>query len=363
MDLPQLDTHIDYTIQQERMISEEGIEKVREYLITNLKDMNDSNHSIVTDYLLRNVDTAWVTKEGTYPKRLSKEMYKLNCSMPGRFDFKNINIGKLGSLSKKYALSKASYTFDITRDISWRNGDFGDKASCFWGTNARAKDLLMDNGGMALRFYKKDDILTYKGISRSWIVPKGDRIVIFNAYGHYELHTQAEVLSKYLGVEHKEIDVVNYGNEHGLLYINGTGRLLGVPPIDTVNYIDLELGEEEPEEERWECEHCGHMYGEDEGGTVDESSVCDDCYSNANECYQCGSRTFDSLNDVRIDARRTREFCQSCAESEASWCEYHDIWHLNGCPERESCEKHGETVDECGDELCSLCVEEKENEE
>lgn len=211
------------------------------------------------------------TKYGSLSKRVSKWMYdnyKLN--LPANI------LQQIGIISVKDRPPAIEYSFDIVNEFNWQQGGFGDFDSCFFTFNSASKDFMEASPNFkALRFFKevvnnpfieksfptkyyeqKDTKgkldKFYVGTSRAWLwLPtltkrvginkiEGKGILVFNAYGH-SLEHMTMMLSTYLGLPYKEVEVTNQGNKTGMLYLNSTSYLIGDQSlIEDIKHIDLE---------------------------------------------------------------------------------------------------------------------------
>jgi len=190
------------------------------------------------DKLRAGIDWKWMTNRGKLPKRIRSFMHK-------EFEFSvsdNI-IEQVGDICLKELPTTQEYFFDVSDNLHWRSGDFGDHQSCFLnsdGSPSSSVEMMEENGHfLALRFFRpfgdydpditnithpnvsyiKDSKL-YLGVSRAWLFQKelaGPYPLLFNSYG-YNIATSADILSRYLEVPKKWVDI------HGTcLHINSCG--------------------------------------------------------------------------------------------------------------------------------------------
>lgn len=279
-------------------------------------------------------------------------------------------------------------TFDFTNEFNWRDGEFGDDGSCFWGGRAGAKEMILSANGFAFRVFKSN-----VGHGRCWIIPRTKRQltgdikdddkevvawVLFNAYGDYLIEQYARFLAGWAGLKYKEIQYLkNLYSDSGTLYINrGMGvaladeDVLKVVPDNLDFNIDVidadesgftcygceEYFEGEPynhydgdpyceycwDELFYYCEDCSTYYREHDVTYVESihDYVCDDCLSN--RYYRCNScLEYFIEGDVVID-KDSETWCNSCAEANLTVCdecsEYvEDIEDVDGRPLCEDC--------------------------
>lgn len=112
---------------------------------------------------------------GTMPKRIAKWLYKTH-----DMKLSPEEMAEIGTISKTHTIEDDTYIFDITDDLDWRDGDFGDADSCYWSTNKIAKEYLFDAGGLGFRVFRNepekviDSIVNLHG---EWYCRKYDRKV------------------------------------------------------------------------------------------------------------------------------------------------------------------------------------------
>src|SRR5690606_31816937 len=138
-----------------------------------------------------------------------------------------------------------------------------------------ARWAIQDAGGRAIRFWHDEGI----GYGRAWVVPKDGDWFVFNAYGPdlEVVHERLEVI--YPQAKIRKVNLENWGDVYGLVYINRSGLGLQVTErtIDTNRAIsvDLEIGDDEYENT---CYDCGRRMDEDDTYYVDGNAVCRWCY-------------------------------------------------------------------------------------
>ena len=195
-------------------------------------------------------DWSWVISRGkfsgTLPKRISQYLFKEH-----QIKIEPKELAKLGTSLSAHTKGD-EYTFDFTKNFNWKSGDFGDGGSCFWGDRHRARDIIFDAGGCAIRFWEirpkpkphcearlcmdeyRQKLAVYNegsmtGYGRSWIVPYSEGVILFNTYSYKQNDSTpsvdslkvARILSLYLGGSYKKIGLTANGRSEGTLYING----------------------------------------------------------------------------------------------------------------------------------------------
>lgn len=275
---------------------------------------------------------------GTFPKRAQKYWHQRGIKSPAPF------LSQLGNLARSHSEHQPVYHFDFTDTIDWVAGDFGDGGSCYWGDHAGARQTLMDNGAMAMRFYYSRD--SPAGIARAWLAEIHETFfVVFNGYGlaGNTTLTVARVLAAFLRVDYKVISLSNNGENSGLVWINnGLGYAVGrhedihsledydfewgvslcccrcdraIHEYDTYTGADEGIYCESCFYDIFDnCEYCGGVHWRDDIiYTGDERYVCDYCLHTEGYryCAECGELY--RLRDLQAD-KEDRLLCENCRE-------------------------------------------------
>lgn len=238
----------------------------------------------------------WVIQKGKYagtlPKRIAAFYFKQHSlSLDPQF------LGMIGEVAKANIDRGEEFTLDFTNKFDWRDGDFGDYGSCFWGDRRGARLSLQDEGGLAVRFWCKLDELDetrkkfrrehdyhlseptedgYVGIARAWVLPErmGMPVLVFNGYGFSGNATLiiARLVATWAGHDYKKLVLYNNGDAHGDFWINGgtstaaydghgygdtgVGYAISTPQIlDGLTDLDLRIPEWE-----WTCVKCRRSF-------------------------------------------------------------------------------------------------------
>ena len=249
---------------------------------------------------------------GTLPKRIAKYFQQ---SL--EIKLSPFTLTALGNIGAAHSGKQETFYYDIVDHVEWNKTDFGQPDECcFWGCHASAKQMILDNGGGAIRFFTHNTPLKkINGFARAWLAPFQNCWIVFNGYGLSALAI-ARILATHLKHSYyKQIDLFNQGSGDGTLWINSnnqrgnsSGYLVG--PQETVlkhTSIDLEwdphelfctycedsLGLEHSHtpaggdccEECWDeryfvCVACDETYPEDSAySTPEEEQVCPGCFS------------------------------------------------------------------------------------
>ena len=246
---------------------------------------------------------------GSLPKRIAK-YYWQKFTVKLNSDF----LGKIGSLASQHTTKIDEFTFDFTSEFNWDDGDFGDAGSCYWGCRSKARDLLSENGGQAIRFFNGEGGARH-GFARAWIMPHQDGLVCFNGYG-MELSQIAHILAFHRGESYRKIRLANNDSADGLIWINGgSGFLIGQESaINGASRFDLHI-------DSATCDNCGDFSAE-LTRVGNGNCLCESCMEEYDYCDDCQEYQRDCTN---VDGRYV---CESCLES-YSMCEDCEEYHEN----------------------------------
>lgn len=216
--------------------------------------------------LRSDIDWTWLTDRGTLPKRIRSFMHKEH-----KFEVSDNILGQLGDICLKDLPKSQDYYFDVSTQLNWRSGDFGDHQSCFLNHDGSPGYTLkrMDDDGRfaALRFFrpfpKNDEVLNhsvgfdgvtytkedeiYMGVSRSWLFHTSEEsTILFNSYG-YNTSTSAEIFGRYLGIPKKEVSI-----EDTDLHINGDyGFIFSNSKEKAPDYVQMDFWENGYRNDGW----------------------------------------------------------------------------------------------------------------
>lgn len=209
-------------------------------------------------------DWSWMIQKGEFRGRLPKRIagfYKRKYGIK----LSSGTITYLGNIAKKYSHEAKTYTFDFTKSFDWMAGDFGDKDSCFWGARNLAREVLMMNGAIAIRFYSVNG----DGIARAWIVENAETIIVFNAYG-LPCKTISYVLSTLLNESHPQsVDMRIPEDLDDLMWLNGDARVIGTCPCDSIVTLPFDV----PYRLCVECDEFVH----EDNFCAEDTAVCVEC--------------------------------------------------------------------------------------
>lgn len=267
---------------------------------------------------------------GSFAKRVAKYFHKQGTPLTSD------QLGVIGSLVSQYSASQTDYTIDYTSDFNWQAGDFGDGGSCYWGCRSAAKDMISENGGQAVRFYKDGN-----GTGRAWMLPHDNNWILFNGYG-LDLAQIAQVVAADLGQSYKRIRLENNGDTDGTLWINsGVGYVVGsVEDYEYDRSIDLCI-----EDDSQCCQDCGCRISHDDCHCVcGDRYVCDSCFDDYSYCDQC-EKYFSSDDVYYIDEQGYCDHCRRCYCTKCVDC---GEWHRET-----NTTSDGEVCASCLDNYCA----------
>lgn len=290
-----------YTLQITEQISDAGV-------IAILKLVQENYPPMPSDW-----DWTWLTREGKLPKRIASHYFKTHSiKLPAEL------VAQIGNIARGNLVPGESYSFDFTAAIDWEEGDFGDDGSCYWGDRSAARDMLMDNGAIAIRFWENDF-----GMGRAWLFDTGDFWVLWNGYGFDgdATLTIALVFSKFMNLTYKRIYLANRHTTSGTLYINSArGYVIGTAQkIENITRYDFDW------EDYHGCYNCGRAINQDdEYYGADGEIYCERCYYDRfDSCYRCGETHY--MEDLTI--AEDELICEYCLNHHYSLCprcnEYH----------------------------------------
>lgn len=261
----------------------------------------------------------WMTKRGTFPKRLAKYL-KQNHEVVVSSDL----LGQVGDIAGQVAKSATVYHWDVNFALDWQDGDFGDGGSCYWGGRSAARDMMRGAGAFALRcFSDPDDV--WSGIARAWVYEVRRGVwVVWNGYGYSTL-LMARLLALIVGGTYKRITLENEGTTDGTLWINGGAGYVVGSPADVESFPGwYDFGWEDPE--GYTCCRCDARVDEDDLYTDDTGDTyCWECFSeDYTSCERCGDWVY------RDDAIYCGDdpYCRYCANRYLGRCNDCDDYFL-----------------------------------
>lgn len=219
---------------------------------------------------------------GALPKRIGKFVWQAR-----GVKLTPEQLSELGNIGSLFSGQHCKHWFDVVDRVSgfhWGQTDFGQPADCcYWGCHASAKDMILDNGGGAIRFFRDDSYFRQLGFARAWLAPWHDCWIVFNGYG-LETLAIARILAAHLGhAYYRRIQLTNQGAKEGELWINNGAYLVG-PQESVLKWESIDLEWEELK--KYRCEHCDCRIAEDDHYHNPEGNdLCETCYNEY--CFYC----------------------------------------------------------------------------
>jgi hypothetical protein len=286
---------------------------------------------------------AWVVTAGdlvgTFPKRLARHYFKAyGIKCPAAF------IQELGNIARRHTENNKTYIFEFVNRFDWSAGDFGDRGSCLWADRSEAREIMSDNGMLAIRFYDKAG----NGFARAWVFPVDSGLhIVFNGYGFASQPTLtiARVLAQFRGVSYKKINLSNNDNGDGLIYING-GMGYAIAPTERLDGIySYDFG--------WDtgmdCNGCGTNIDENDAYyDPNGNAYCQNCfYEVCDYCASCGDTYW--RDDLTWIEGEYQDVCERCLNR-----------HYSRCDQCEEYVYHRDTVTVKEGTYCQSCYERRE---
>ncbi len=324
----------------EGSIEESGIDQIKDCLYSALDNFRDQIFFQFEEILSRDIGLSWKSKLGTFPKRLSRYLYKNH-----QLKLSPEVMSKIGNIARENSIINEKYKIDFVDKFNWDDGDFGDDGSCFWSDHSETKDYMEESEDFAaIRFFDdncEDGGCNGCGKARSWIYGNGGGFyIIFNAYG-YGLLRQTRIMAYNLGLSYKKITLKNNGEDSGKLFINnGNGYIIGEQEkISEINSFDFRVDEICDTKK---CDECGDTIYEGEENYTDHSILCNDC---SGYCVKCN----ETYNNDYITYFSEDYYCDDCLNEISFEC--------HSCDKRfESDEMYSSSLDY--ESYCESCYHE-----
>jgi formylmethanofuran dehydrogenase subunit E len=250
---------------------------------------------------------------------------------------------KMGELSKIYAENLSpnlQLTLEITAKIDWHAGEFSDYNSCYWGSRRMAREILLENGGRAIKIFSQ------QGNSRCWAYPVGESSwILFNMYSsnHLRLEDVARILTQHyykkgirLGYTEVKFSVKN--DAENLMHINNNFGILisNDPELLAENEIIIDP--------TFYCSECGKRINWSLYKYTPYEIFCEECMESPYFCERCGVK----LRESEVFWGNDYPYCEEC---------YNDLFTI--CDRCGQVERRDETtyIEEYDKVLCTFCLE------
>ena len=233
-----LELETQYKFKTDGLISLAGIRQIRRMLDMHTNVSDQGRWRLEVDRSIGG--PIWKTLKGTFPKRVSRYMYKTY-----NIKVRNALLQSIGNIAQQNS-TQGDVVFDFTRRISWEAGDFRDNESCFWTDYGGSRIAMMRAGIGAIRIYNPGGTL---GRGRAWFSPLPEGFILFNAYGIMQARTIANFLCQLFGEDYNykqtHISHTHRDSDGGWsgtyeLYLNSDGYLIyDRPNTKTIRFPKL----------------------------------------------------------------------------------------------------------------------------
>jgi hypothetical protein len=226
--------------------------------------------------LPKDFDWAWKTPKGKLTKRI--ERYIVNeTEEPMTRDIATY-LMEVGNMVSNCLPPDENVEFQFTDTFDWKNGDFGDPGSCFWGGSVASRGVLQDNGARAVQFFKEG-----KGFARAWLAPYKDWFFAFNGYG-----MTAEQIATVLKEFFTGTEIFQVSLQVGV-HMNGEGAFYIAPEAPKTREVKLGW------KPKYECKHCHEILEEIDDSknmgfnekTLRNFGICKSCRKSIIICGNC----------------------------------------------------------------------------
>jgi hypothetical protein len=179
----------------------------------------------------------WQTREGNFPKRLSRYAYK-HCGLRLSPDL----MSEVGNIASAHSRA-VDVRLAVTRNLNLPAEDFAHPASCWWGSYSESRCALKSNGGFGLRTFGE-----YGVSGRAWVMPvritgrdvrptfdamTPDAFIVFNGYGDLSGYAPARIMAQMAGMTYRKISFLC-----SPMYVNGNSGYLVAPEEIAARYTD-----------------------------------------------------------------------------------------------------------------------------
>lgn len=197
--------------------------------ITSWLQNNGYPHEAV---VMGQMDTTWQKKDGNFPKRLSKQVWKTyNRKVSAEA------LAMIGTIGAEHSAKGSEIAVMISRQLNnppawWFHG-----GSCWWTSAYASRCALKTNGGFGLLTY--ESVRHSKPNGRAWVLPvkrtgteylaptfetmEPDGFIVFNGYGALAEYAGARVMAGLAGMTYRKITFM----PKNPIYANAGGFLVG----------------------------------------------------------------------------------------------------------------------------------------
>jgi len=330
-------TDLDLAQHVGRYLSETLDSSITDFLYEDWWTWNPDETAIDPDYYAINRDGKLTTKLVEYRGPIARRIAQALRRRSVYLELPEKLVEMIGNVIGSLKSSAGEYRFDFHNAIDWREGDFADHRSCYFSSNAAARDMLAEDDFLAIRFYAPEGSVdryygSGKGIGRAWILFReyaGYRVPhIFNGYWYaggdgimnhdsVRLGSDSNSCTKlaangfaaHLGLTAQQVYLSNCGSDRGTLYVNhGTGFVIAPAHVVIPNRIDLRTDKHRRPKP---CCECGVLVGEAERIVCDYRIYCNACY--AREYFYCPRCGRHLRNEWKV-VSNGNTMCRECHE-------------------------------------------------
>lgn len=197
MEFSEIELNVRYPIEHNYMLGAED----KAYVIGTFSAQHNPIYKAVPPDFLNKLgaDIYWRTGRGQkLTTRLKALLFREHKVKADEYDLKAV-----GNFFSARIMAEGLLFFDFTDTFDWKDGEFGDGGSCFWGGRSWSRKVIKDNGGRAVRFYKQE-AGKVKGFARAWVGRCDQGFVIFNVYGT-TIRAMANVLAGIFGMQARAV--------------------------------------------------------------------------------------------------------------------------------------------------------------
>ena len=224
-------------------ISDEGVEAIRRQVRDQQYYATDGSAqhawSQLSQVVAERLGNQWQTKDGNYPKRLSRFAYKeYGLKVPPEL------MTTVGNVARDHSGAVDHY-IEVTRELNLPASEFVHAGSCWWTSYSNSRCAFKTNGGFGMRTYRESG---GRPQGRAWVLPlkrQGTHgltptynaenpiaYMVFNGYGDLQGYTPARILSYMMGTTYKKMSFT-----HNRMYINAGGYLVASQEV-IQDYVD-----------------------------------------------------------------------------------------------------------------------------
>lgn len=235
------------------VLSAEGRQEIANYLLNKRYDTSDSETQrqwIGVGQNLAIIGDNWQTKEGNYPKRVSRYAYK-NWGLKINADV----MSEIGNIGARHTVS-VDFDIEFSRLLDQTATEWGHAGSCWWQSYYHCRCAMKSNGGIGVRSVKvgrgkgKKEVLgrawiyPLKKITEKapldtvsgWLVPTfntetPDAFVVFNGYGNLTGYAAPRLIANMQGMTYRKVNMELVSTPKNSYINTGSGYIVAPEDI------------------------------------------------------------------------------------------------------------------------------------